>query len=194
MGKPKKGKGKGKGKSKGSDKKSTDTSAKKSKGKKSKKDDKPHVIDVPHKKKSWVTERDIRPETGTRFRAGTSQQLAYDITLRGAKKGHNVKKIRAKLAAERKETGGKRNLDAGYFNFVVACHPEHFKVWSDGRVEVIAEPTPDPEAVEKAKASEKARKKRASESRNTSGRKKPKKGKAKPKAKGDKKKKTKKKK
>jgi hypothetical protein len=182
MGKPKK-----KGKSKKSaDKKAPKTDAKK---KSKKKDDKPHVIDVPHKKKSWVSERELRPETGTRFRANTSQQLAFDITLKGARKGHNVKQIRAKLAAERKETGGQRNLDAGYFNFVVACHPEYFQVWSDGRVEIIAEPEPDPEAVKKAKEADKARKKRASESRNTSGRKKPAKGKAKPKAKKLKKKK-----
>ena len=121
MGKPKKGKGK---KKKGSDK-SSDASAKKS-SKKSKKSNKPEVIDVPHKKKSWVKERELRPETGTRFRAGTSQQLAFDIVMAGAKKGHNVKKIRERLKSERKETGGKRDLDAGYFNFAVACHPEYF--------------------------------------------------------------------
>jgi hypothetical protein len=183
MAKPTK-KGKGKGKKSANDK-APKTEAK-GKKKSKKKDEAPHILDVPHKKKTWCKEREIDPRTGTRFKPNTSQQLAFDITLKGAQKGHNVKKIRETLKAERKDNGGQRDLDAGYFNFVAAVHPEFFQVWSDGRVEIIAEPQPDPDAIKKMKADEKARKERASKARGTVTRKKPAKGKAKPTKKGKK--------
>jgi hypothetical protein len=138
------------------------------------KDATPVVVAITHKKNEAIKDRTFYPETGTRYRAKTSQQLAFDIVMAGAKNGKNEETIRAELAATRKDNGCERNLDSGYFPFVVACHPEFFEVWSNGDVKVKAEPQPDPNAVKVEK--EKTIKK-------TAVAKKPEVGKAKPKMK-----------
>lgn len=133
----------------------------------------PAVIDMPHKKKSWMLNLAYNPVTGTRFRAGTSQQLAFDITLAGVVAGKDVKAIRDDLAKTRRDAGAARDLDAGYFNLVTACHPEFFQVWNTGVVKLLASPTPDPEAAKKAAEETGARSKRATEARGAKVTKKP---------------------
>ena len=133
----------------------------------------PAVVEVPHKKKTWMLEKDFIPATGTRFRAGTSQQLAFDIVLKGAQSGKNIAQIRESLAKTRKDNGDVRNLDSGYYNLVVACHPEFFQAWNTGELKVLAEPQPDPDAVNKAKEDTKERKARATKARGTKATKKP---------------------
>jgi hypothetical protein len=185
MAKPTKKKG-AKGKAKDSNKKGS--SKAKAKGdKKAKKTEERHIIEVPHKKKSWMVERELNPVTGTRFKPNTSQQLAFDIVVKGINKGHNVEKIRKTLAKTRKDNGCERNLDAGYYNLAVGCHPEFFEVWSDGVISLVKEPQPDPEAIKKEKEKQEARKKRAAKARGTTKPKKPAKGKTKPKKGGKKK-------
>jgi len=154
--------------------------SKEKKEKKEKKSEEPAIVDVPHKKKSWMIEREVNSVTGTRFKPRTSQQLAFDIVVKGINKGHDVDKIRKALADTRKENGAERNLDAGYFNLAVGCHPEYFEVWNTGEIKLIKEPTPDPEAVKKEAEKQEARKNRASKARGTTKAKKPAKGKVKP--------------
>lgn len=104
--------------------------------KKAKKDTTPVVVEVKHAK-AKLDGTEICPATGSRFNPGTSKQTALDIVISKAKEGANAADIRKTLAAYRRENGKDRDLDAGYFPFVVAMHPENFKVWSDGRVEII---------------------------------------------------------
>jgi len=110
--------------------------AKVEKTKKAKKDTTPVVVEVKHAK-AKLDGAEICPATGSRFNPGTSKQTALDIVISKAKEGANAADIRKTLAAYRRENGKDRDLDAGYFPFVVAMHPENFKVWSDGRVEII---------------------------------------------------------
>lgn len=147
---------------------------KKEKKEKVTKDTTPAVVDLASKQKSSILERQFYPETGTRFRANTAQQLAFDIIMAGAKNNKSSKDIRNELAATRKENGAARNLDSGYFAFVAASHPEFFEVWSNGDIKVKAEPQPNPDAVKAVK--EQVAKK-------TTVAKKPEAGKAKPKMK-----------
>jgi hypothetical protein len=110
----------------------------------------------------------IVPTTGTRFDPGTARQLAFDIVLKMAKDGKNAKQIREVLAVTRKdnkEKPAKFSLDVGYLNFVVASHPEFFKVWTDGRVEILKEPKVDPEAAKKYEEEKANRKKKAEKAR-----------------------------
>jgi hypothetical protein len=119
------------------------------------------VVEIKHSKSQH--ERDINPATGSRFSPNTSAQTALDIVVAGAAKGLKAKEIRKQLAEYREENGKDRNLDAGYFPFVVASHPDYFTVKSDGTVEQIKEFEPDPEAAKKmaAKASKRQEKKEA---------------------------------
>jgi len=133
----------------------------------------PAIVEVPHKKKSWMVQKEYEPATGTRFRAGTSQQLAFDIVMKGAKAKKTITEIRDNLAKTRKDNGDARNLDSGYYNLVVACHPEFFQAWNTGELKVLGEPTPDLEAVERAKTDSKERKARATKARGTKVTKKP---------------------
>jgi DNA-binding transcriptional MerR regulator len=126
------------------------------KAKKNKKGEKPVVVTVSHPKAS--TEKSIVPATGTRFSANSSQQLALEMIIDLASNGKNVKEIKEALGKTRKENGAARNLDAGYFNFVVASHPEMFQVKSDGTVKVVSRPKVDKKAVAEAEQKEQKRK------------------------------------
>lgn len=90
---------------------------------------------------------DLKPETGTRFPNGSARQLAFDVVMKGVKAKKNIKDIRKDLLQVRKENGHKYNLDGGYANYVVSAHPEFFKMFSDGVIELIKEPTVDREAL-----------------------------------------------
>lgn len=107
----------------------------------------------------------IHPATGTRFEPGSARQLAFDIIANAVKEGKNAKDIRAILAGTKKEKGAKFSLDAGYLNYVYATHPEMFKVYNNGKVEMIAQPKPDPEAAKKLEEEKAAKKKKAEEAR-----------------------------
>jgi len=157
---------------------------KKAKAKAPKKDEKPTVIEVPHKKKDWMLERAINPATGTRFKPGTNGQFALELAVKLAKEGKTVKEIREELKNTRRENGASGNLDAGYFNLAVACNPEFFKVWSDGKIEIVKEPEPDPKAAEEMAEKEAKRKERASKARGKKVTKKPAKVEGKAKGKG----------
>ncbi len=87
-----------------------------------------------------VKGKDINPETGTRFKAGSARQLAFETIVKAVKAGKNAGDIRAELSQMRKENGNKYNMDAGYLNFTIASHPEYFKYMSDGTITLIKEP------------------------------------------------------
>ena len=87
-----------------------------------------------------VKGKDINDETGTRFKAGSARQLAFEAIVKAVKAGKNAGDIRAELSQMRKENGNKYNMDAGYLNFTIACHPEYFKYMSDGTITLIKEP------------------------------------------------------
>jgi len=87
-----------------------------------------------------VKGKDIDETTGTRYRAGSARQLAFETILKAVKAGKNASDIRAELSQMRKENGNKYNMDAGYLNFVIASHPEYFKYMSDGTITLIKEP------------------------------------------------------
>jgi len=107
----------------------------------------------------------IHPATGTRFEPGSARQLAFDIVATSIKEGKNAKDIRAILAGTKKDKGAKFSLDAGYLNYVVATHPEMFKVYNTGKIEMVAQPKPDPEAAKKLEEEKAAKKKKAEEAR-----------------------------
>jgi len=107
----------------------------------------------------------IHPATGTRFEPGSARQVAFEIIANAVKEGKNAKDIRAILAGTKKEKGAKFSLDAGYLNYVYATHPEMFKVYNNGKVEMIAQPKPDPEAAKKLEEEKAAKKKKAEEAR-----------------------------
>lgn len=123
--------------------------AKEEKIKKAKKAKEVTVVAVKHNKA--VPEKEINPATGSRFAPGTSSQIALELIVAGVEKGQSAKDIRKALAEYRKENGKDRNLDAGYFPFAVATHPEFFEVKSDGTVTLKKEFEPDPEALAKLK-------------------------------------------
>ena len=166
----KKGKGKTKGKANG---KTTKPAPKKEK-----KEKKVEVVVIKHSKAK--PDADINPVTGSRFKPNTSAQIALDIVCAGATAGKNSKEIREELGAYRKENGKARNLDKGYFPFVVATHPDHFQLKSDGAIKQLKKFKPDPAAVKKleeAKAKRQAKKDKRKNSPN--GKAKGKKGKGK---------------
>ena len=103
----------------------------------------------------------INPHTGTRFQPGSARQLGFDIILKGVKEGKNVKEIREILKNTRKDTGAPYNMDIGYVNFVVACHPEFFEVFTNGTIKILKEPKPDLEAAKKLEDERKAKKDKA---------------------------------
>jgi len=70
----------------------------------------------------------IHEETGTRFAEGSYRQEAYDMVILAISEGKDRKGINAVLAAE--------GYPTSYFTRVVAAHPERFRVFSDGKVEV----------------------------------------------------------
>lgn len=106
----------------------------------------------------------IHPATGTRFEPTSARQYAFDIIVKMIKENKSIQEIR-KALAETKKPAAQFSLDAGYLNYVVACHPEFFRTWNNGKIELIKTPTPDPEAArlleeEKKKKKEKAEKAR----------------------------------
>jgi len=133
-----------------------------------------------------ITHSKAKPEadrvayTGTRFRKGTSQQIVYDIVRTGAKNGTSVEAIKAELSDYRKDKGKDRNLDSGYFPFVVATHPEDFAVVrKDGKliVKLLQDVQPNKEAIVEAEA-KKAKSKAAKAALVAKGKDKPKSGKS----------------
>lgn len=175
-------------KKKGAAKKTaTKKTKKKGTAKKTKKNKNPEKVQLSHKKA--VPENDINPVTGSRFAPGTSKQIALDFVCKQVADGKSVKEIRKGLAEFRKDNGKPRNLDAGYFTFVVATHPEFFEVWSDGRIKQVKKFKVDEKALaefEKVKAERLSKKKeRKSKSKSKTN-----KGKGKGKGKGGKKKPT----
>jgi len=126
------------------------------------------VVNVKHGKA--IPERPRLPYTGTRFKPNTSQQTAYDI-IRDIAKGSGLVDDAKKLLTDyRKENGKPRNLDSGYFPFVVASHPEDFEVCrQDGtmKVKLLQDVKPDEKAIaaleEKRKAAKAARESRSGE-------------------------------
>jgi len=103
------------------------------------------VIQVKHSKVKELA--DYCPATGSRFTPGTSKQVALDIVVNAIKAGKNCTEIRKELAEYRKENGKDRDLDAGYFPYVVAMHPEHFEIWTTGEAKLIKEFKADPSAM-----------------------------------------------
>ena len=86
-----------------------------------------------------VVESDVRAETGTRFRQGSSRQLAFEIIYENVRMGKNVREIKEALNLTRKEHGYKFDLDKSYFNFIIITHPEYFRVYTDGQVDLVSE-------------------------------------------------------
>jgi len=140
-----------------------DVKAKKEKKKKEKKEKPVVKIDVKNSKAN--SRANIDPRTGTRFEPGSARQLAFDVVYKGVKAGKNAKAIRMDLLQCRKDKGSKWNLDVGYLNFVVACHPDMFEAYSDGTVKLLKEPQPDPEAARKLEEERKAKRARAEKAR-----------------------------
>lgn len=124
-----------------------------------KKDD--SVVVVKHSKAQAVLTKDLHPITGSRFAPNTSGQIALEIVVTGAKAGKDINAIREELGAYRKENNKPRNLDPGYFPFVVASHPEFFEVRADKSIKLLKEFEPDPDAVEKLKNKEEERKQKS---------------------------------
>lgn len=143
---------------KGKETKTKEPKETKVKEKKEKKVKEPAVIEVKCKKNESAKE--IDPRTGSRFRPGTSKQIALELIVDHIKEGKSQKDIRASLKGFRKENGKDRDLDPGYFPFVVASHPEYFEVWNTGEVKLLKEFTPDPEAAKKMEEAAKSRSER----------------------------------
>ena len=95
--------------------------------------------------------RDIDPKTGSRF-PGKARQLALELVIKLSKEGKVIKEIREEFLFYNKEEGFEYNLDPGYVNFVISCHPEFFELYTDGTLVVIKEPKPDIEAYRKTKS------------------------------------------
>lgn len=90
------------------------------------------VVEVIVKSTKAKPNAPIDPRTGTRFEPNSARQLAFNVITKTVKENKKVKEIREILAATRKDKGATYNLDAAYLNFVIASHPEMFKVFSDG--------------------------------------------------------------
>lgn len=73
----------------------------------------------------------ILEKTGTRFYEGSKRQASYELAakLAGAQGGTTMKDL--------KKAAKEADLSSGRIRFAIACHPECFKVWSDGVVEFI---------------------------------------------------------
>lgn len=83
---------------------------------------------------------DFNAETNTRFPKGSARQFAFEMVLRHVKAGLKLHDIRKKLTEIRKENGYGFNLDMNYANFVISSHPEYFKVYTDGSIQLVEEP------------------------------------------------------
>lgn len=83
---------------------------------------------------------DFNSETNTRFPKGSARQFAFEMVLKHVKAGLKLYDIRKKLTEIRKENGYGFNLDMNYANFVISSHPEYFRVYTDGTVELVEEP------------------------------------------------------
>jgi DNA-binding transcriptional MerR regulator len=123
----------------------------------------PAIVSVKSSKAKNTAPTD--PRTGSRFAPGSARQFALGIILDCIKNGKGIKEIREILASTKKEKGAAFSLDAGYFNYCVAVHPENFEIWSDGKVKLLKEFKPDPIAAEKFEAEKKAQKERAEKAR-----------------------------
>lgn len=89
----------------------------------------------------------VQASTGSRFKFGTAAQAALEVIVASAP--GNEKEVRTILANHKKDNGTefKFNLDSGYFTFVVASHPEHFQVMTDGSYKVTKKFAPDTKAL-----------------------------------------------
>lgn len=83
---------------------------------------------------------DFNSETNTRFPKGSARQFAFEVVMQCVKNGMKLADIRKKMTEVRKENGYGFNLDMNYANFVVASHPEYFKVYTDGSIDLVDEP------------------------------------------------------
>jgi len=85
----------------------------------------------------------INKETGTRFKPGTRGQIAFDCILSSYDADvTEVKKIKAELNSNARNNSGK-NVDSGYFSYVICAHPEFFTVNEDHTLQLIKRPQPD---------------------------------------------------
>jgi hypothetical protein len=107
----------------------------------------------------------IDPRTGTRFKPGSARQLAFEVILKAVKENKNAKEIRETLKNTRKQNGSKFDLDPGYLNYTLVSHREMFKIYSDGRIAMVSEPKPDPEAAKKMEQEIAEKRKKAAEAR-----------------------------
>jgi len=105
---------------------------------------------LPIKPNEKFVKREIDPKTGSRF-PGKARQLALELVIKLAKKGRSVKEIREEFLFFNKEEGYEYNLDPGYVNFVISCHPEFFEMYADGSLAVIKDLKPDIEAYRKTR-------------------------------------------
>lgn len=88
-----------------------------------------------------IEDKPIFPETGTRFKAGSARQLAFEFLIKCIDEGeNNLKKIRKQACLLRKENGFKYNLDSGYIHFAMINNPEFFKLYDDDTVELVSRP------------------------------------------------------
>jgi hypothetical protein len=100
---------------------------------------------------------EINPLTGSRFKASSARQCAFEVIVDCFNKGMTRQETREELKKHRKDTGCKYNLDAGYFNFVVGGHPEYFKFdEKEGKVVMYKEPKIKTTFAESVKADEKS--------------------------------------
>ena len=97
----------------------------------------------------------LNEKTGTRFRMGSKRQQAYDIIVTNASTGKTVLDVKKALKAA--------GSNAGRFAFVVASHPERFKVWDDDTLQYVGPKTKQSGKVAKrvAKRAKKAKKEKA---------------------------------
>ena len=104
-----------------------------------------------------IKSSEINPMTGSRFKASSARQCAFEVIVDCFKKGMTRQETREELKKHRKDTGCKYNLDAGYFNFVVGGHPEYFKFDEKmGKVVMYKEPKIKTTFAESVKAQEKS--------------------------------------
>lgn len=139
----------------------TEKAEKKAKPKAEKKSAEVVVTQVKHN--AAKPEKEIEPATGSRFKPNTSAQIALDIVVKGIAEGKDQNTIRDELGNYRKKNGCSRDLDRGYFPYVVATHPEFFETKSDGSIKQLKEFTPDPEALKKIEEAKKVREQKKTE-------------------------------
>jgi hypothetical protein len=103
-------------------------------------------VEVPIKVNEKFIKKPIVPETGTRFQSNSARQTSLEYVIKHAQEGKTISQIRDEFCFYNKENGCKFNLDSGYVFFVISCHPEFFKMYKNGIIDVIKFPAPDIEA------------------------------------------------